>query len=86
MRRHLVHPLQLFEGGVDSVVEDLLGAALGDASGGERGIVAQDAVRLVAVVACHTVPVDGEHRRDPEGQHQQCRYHANLHGPKNLPV
>ena len=90
MRRDLVGALQRLEGRNDRVVIDLGGAALGDAGGGERRIVAQHAIRLVTVVAPHAIRLDAEYEGDAEGQHEQRGHdaasapgHANVHGLNN---
>src|SRR5438105_1292097 len=87
MWRHLVGVLERFERRKNGVV-DLDGAALSDARGRERRVVAQHAVRLRAVIAGHAICLHGEHHRSGECQNQQgadhgTATHAEHHGLKN---
>ena len=87
MWRHLVGVLDRFQRRKDGVV-DLLGAALGNARGRERRVVAQHAVRLRAVIAGHAIRLHSEHHRNGECQNQQGADHgtatdAEHHGLKN---
>src|SRR5438105_1426502 len=85
--RHLMAVLNRSQRRTHGVV-DLHGAALSDARGCQRRVVAKHAVRLGAVIACHAIRLDGEHHRNGECQNQQgadhgTAAHAEHHGLKN---